>query len=487
MGGGIARPAIATGNSASDGLAPCPAAVTPEHGSAADEPAEEDWSWQRVVLDGYSVRGADVLGIGNFSVVRRGTDVATGTQVAVKCLQAKHASELKFRREVFLFGSLVGQRPGEVCDDTIIDGKEAASDGVEACGEWQLRRGATLVDSERESLAQDLASLPTASDMLVRLLDYSPLVAACPDADRYVVLELGLFTLRDLILHCRDEEKKKARHSLKEEVEMIRVMVHVLQALAYLHSHLFIHGDLKPANVMWFSDKLGGRWKVIDLDGLRTASELVDMKDADFYTAIYAAPELARAVAAKSALRLSRRLDVWALGACVLEMELLAPIFDQKFAELAEKEEDCLQSFMLWLGDEPEPVLFPSAPRILHAELRSLLQQNVLVGFPNKRGSPTTLLASPILGEPGRLALISGAPPPTVTPEPLVDKPAQKTPTAWQLYQEAHRAELEAEGWKPGKAVAELHRRWRILLAEGGEELEMLQLREAELRQACAS
>ena len=42
--------------------------------------------------------GTDVLGIGNFSIVRQGSDLATGEAVAVKSLKA--ASSAKFRREV---------------------------------------------------------------------------------------------------------------------------------------------------------------------------------------------------------------------------------------------------------------------------------------------------------------------------------------------------------------------------------------------------
>ena len=45
--------------------------------------------------------GTDVLGIGNFSIVRKGCDIPTGEAVAVKSLKA--ASSAKFRREVGVF------------------------------------------------------------------------------------------------------------------------------------------------------------------------------------------------------------------------------------------------------------------------------------------------------------------------------------------------------------------------------------------------
>ena len=37
--------------------------------------------------------------------------------------------------------------------------------------------------------------------------------------------------------------------------------------------------DMKPANIMWFGPRC--RWKLIDMDGLRAPSELVDMQDAE--------------------------------------------------------------------------------------------------------------------------------------------------------------------------------------------------------------
>ena len=137
--------------------------------------------------------------------------------------------------------------------------------------------------------------------------------------------------------------------------------MHVNSAMAFLHSRCFVHGDMKPSNIMWFGPR--DRWKIIDMDGLRTPSEVVDMRDAEFYTAIYAAPEIARAVAEEGPLRLSRRLDVWSVGLSVLEMKLLRPAFQSKW-EACCGDGDGEQGtpsggpreFFRWLGSSADPL-----------------------------------------------------------------------------------------------------------------------------------
>ena len=63
-------------------------------------------------------------------------------------------------------------------------------------------------------------------------------------------------------------------------------------------------GDIKPSNVMWFATgEHMGRWKLIDVDGLLPVGASRDMSAAQFYTAIYCAPELAQHVAAGSVCR----------------------------------------------------------------------------------------------------------------------------------------------------------------------------------------
>lgn len=419
--------------------------------------AEEDWSWRRTVLGQYEVRGSDVLGVGNFSVVRRGLDQRSGAAVAVKCL--KEADHRKFRREVLLFLELFDG--GRCLELTPHDRPPALSS---------------------EALAEPVA----AGDVFVRLLDHSPLDHSAL-RERYCVLELGLFSLHDLVVHDRDVATGRRGTSSKciDHLEVFRVLLHVTRGSLYLHDRLFVHGDLKPANVMWFGGA-DGAWKLIDLDGLLIASQLVDMSDANFFTPIYAAPELARAVAEETAMRVSRKLDVWSAGMMLLEMDLLEPPLQPKFEECCSAgEEDGLDRFLRWLGEDPAPVPLPDTPRVISPEFLQLLRDRILVVDPLQRISMRELADHPLLQQ--ACTRVSGAPQPSLHPldEAVVTHLAAKeTPTAWQLFRKAKAPELEEQGLQGTPLVRELHRRWKMLQAQGGEELLAFQRQEAELRRA---
>jgi len=443
--------------------------------AAADE---EDWSWHRVVLDKYKVRGTDVLGIGNFSVVRRGTDSTSGATVAIKSL--KQEDDRKFRREVFLFEEIfrAPHHPGE---PGVCPGANPPMEGPAPPKQW--RRSMTVSEAER---AVQGSTMRPPGELFVRLLDHSPLDALAKGQPCYCIQELGQFTLDELIVRCGDAARSGSSHSLSAESELLRVLLSILSALLLLNSRLLIHGDLKPANVMWFGAARpgsAGAWKLIDLDGVLTSAQLVDMRDADFYTPIYAAPELAHAVATGGPLRVSRRLDIWAAGATVLAMELLRPPLWGKFEELcAADEEGGAQRFMEWLSEAPSPAPIPSAPRAASRELVGLLRNNMLAREPACRSSPAELLAQPVLHS----IALQGPPvaaPPTLAPAPPAPS-RPKPPTAFQLYQELRRPELEAQGLRGPKLLQEVHRHWKQLLQEGGEELDSLRRREAELREA---
>lgn len=503
--GPLGYPDAQQGSAASDAPqtpAKLPAAPHPQETCEAEA---EDWSWCRTVLGRYEVRGADVLGIGNFSIVRRGVDRDSGAVVAVKCLKAEAEPQSKFRRELLLFGELFGNARSGPDEEASADGglmhlEEAGGGGIVKRGPRSrlLARASTLVEAEQEARHADLSLLPPPADLFVRLLDHSSILVGGVQAQAlYTVLELSQLSLHDLVTCCGDLSRKGAKHCLSNDREMCRTLLHITRALLFLHSRLFVHGDLKPANVMWFGG-CGGSWKLIDLDGLRTPAEVVDMRDADFYTALYAPPELARAVADAGPLRLSRRLDVWALGATVLELELLSPALWPRFEAMcgavddgSEDGADGLAAFMGWLGSSETPIPVPAAPRAARRELLQLLAGSALVPDPALRSSPAELLGLPLLQATAAELAKGGLPPPTLVEclhqarsEPgVAAKP--KPPTAWQLYQEVHRAEMQEQGFSGAKLTKELHGGWKRLLAEGGPELEHLRFREAELAASC--
>lgn len=46
--------------------------------NASEVSPEENWAWSKTVLERFTVQGTDVLGVGNFSMVRRGVEISTG-------------------------------------------------------------------------------------------------------------------------------------------------------------------------------------------------------------------------------------------------------------------------------------------------------------------------------------------------------------------------------------------------------------------------
>eukprot|EP01063_Lacrimia_lanifica_P020513 TRINITY_DN2780_c1_g1_i1.p3 TRINITY_DN2780_c1_g1~~TRINITY_DN2780_c1_g1_i1.p3 ORF type:complete len:309 (+),score=63.31 TRINITY_DN2780_c1_g1_i1:549-1475(+) len=258
---------------------------------------------------------------------------------------------------------------------------------------------------------------PSPGELFVQLWEHTSL--ASTKRECFCILELGEFTLHDLIGRCQDLEAEGKPHNLRSGDEIVRVLGHVLRALRYLHSQLFLHGDLKPANIMWF----GESWKLIDLDGLLTSSQLLDMRDAEFYTAIYAAPELAGAVAKEALLRVSRGLDVWATGVIALEMDRLAPLLWDKYeaccnggrtgsantggagtgngsssSSSSEGYEGFIE-FMTWLSEDPDPVPAPSPARVASPDLLRLIATEMATPDAESRSTPAELLRNPVVAE----------------------------------------------------------------------------------------
>ena len=82
----------------------------------------DEWNWTKTILNRYVVNGKDFLGMGSFSIVRKGTDLQTGQSVAVKqyhTLDPKNGDKeeifQKFKKQVelltYLSTSLVEAEP----------------------------------------------------------------------------------------------------------------------------------------------------------------------------------------------------------------------------------------------------------------------------------------------------------------------------------------------------------------------------------------
>ena len=94
-----------------------------------------------------------------------------------------------------------------------------------------------------------------------------------------------------------------------DDVELNSALYMVCKAVSSLHSRGIVHGDLRPANIMWFSSSFAmklvdfGRWSQ---KGMPTPLKL---------SLRYAAPEV----------RLNCRLCRWAVEPVCLTLHLLQP------------------------------------------------------------------------------------------------------------------------------------------------------------------
>lgn len=116
----------------------------------------------------------------------------------------------------------------------------------------------------------------------------------------YVVMEFADENLSEIL--------PQHRLSYAEAQEMLRP---VLSALTYLHGKGFVHGHLKPSNIMAIADqvKLSG-------DTLRAPGELNGTADCCRETSVYDAPEIASGL-------ITPAVDVWSLGVTLKEVSLI--------------------------------------------------------------------------------------------------------------------------------------------------------------------
>ena len=94
--------------------------------------------------------------------------------------------------------------------------------------------------------------------------------------------------------------------------EVSEMVSPITQALSFLHRSGFVHGHIKPSNIVAIDDQLK-----ISIDGLRKAGEAAESK-----LSIYDAPEAAKAVSSES--------DVWSFGAVLAAvLTQREPVLDQ--------------------------------------------------------------------------------------------------------------------------------------------------------------
>jgi len=130
------------------------------------------------------------------------------------------------------------------------------------------------------------------------------------------IYEMGRFELRGtpivyLAMECAEENLAQILpERALTPAETREMLASVLDALAYLHRKGFVHGHIKPANIMACGDQLK-----VSSDGLRRVGEPLDGPGDP---CVYDPPEIARGATSASQTT-SPAGDVWSLGMTLVE------------------------------------------------------------------------------------------------------------------------------------------------------------------------
>ncbi|XP_010413018.1 PREDICTED: mitogen-activated protein kinase kinase kinase YODA-like [Camelina sativa] len=148
----------------------------------------------------------------------------------------------------------------------------------------------------------------------------------------------------------------------------------ILQGLVSVHSHGYVHCDLKPDNLLIFPCRESYELEISDFGSSRKVGEKSDCWEVDnpfMGTPIYMSPESVRDNVAEKAL------DLWSLGCIVLEMYTgVYPWSEINYEDLAA---------VLLHGEAPE------IPESLPCDARKFIE-TCLARNPKERGSASDLL-----------------------------------------------------------------------------------------------
>merc|ERR1712232_1298772 len=175
----------------------------------------------------------------------------------------------------------------------------------------------------------------------------------------------------------------------------------IILVVAGLHAKGFVHLDLKPENIMRFSN---GHLKLIDVDGCFRAGTNVDRSDSSVsYSPCYCAPEWAGFVVKerKSKIRVTPSIDVWSVGITICELvSLQSALTDpmKRCAMQSSTHTGTLRRFLHWLSAvKTFPV--PEKVRAFDTRFNELLTSWLLVPEARERKTLAECLSSSFLIE----------------------------------------------------------------------------------------
>eukprot|EP00440_Ansanella_granifera_P013980 gb/GFBE01015193.1/.p1 GENE.gb/GFBE01015193.1/~~gb/GFBE01015193.1/.p1 ORF type:complete len:419 (+),score=105.63 gb/GFBE01015193.1/:1-1257(+) len=301
---------------------------------------------KETMLNRYVYQKAQVLGEGAFAAVYAGLDLQTNRKVAVKVYLAdddKAVDSFKKTVEVFL---RIKTTLSSLSGDAMWQRHASCDNGI-----LMEELSSRLSEEQAQSCARLVQDLDI-SRFFVELVDYSRTDTGHPGIDDasgklFLIMEKGDQSLEER-LHDRDEEQRLNADELK------MLLWSLLCTMWALHTAGFVHTDIKPANIVYFSaSKI---WKLVDLDDVKKAGETLPLTDC-VYTPVYMAPEMAVCEVKQSPVKISRTMDVWSVGMCGMYGIFLQPVLDPWYQEW-KKETGSDRKFINWHSDyTTEPII----------------------------------------------------------------------------------------------------------------------------------
>lgn len=346
--------------------APAPAPATPLEMAAG--------AAGRAVMKDYVMHMAeeDIMGEGTSSICRRGTNVKTNEQVAIKVYKTKGKSKpgqeevliTKFKRQIQVLQELL----------------------------------APLVEPADKRLWSEQLRLAGSQRLFMQLIDYSKDSSGQPGPDvsdgvMYVITEMAECSLKDYIRERRESRKMMSKETVRNIAKA------VIQVTAGLHAKGLVHLDLKPENLMLFNGVL----KLIDVDGCVRIGTKASITDSSLsFSPCYCSPEWANFLIEESDdphIMVNPGLDVWSIGMTIPELVVCDAVLKPTYASFlrhGRSHREASFLFMDWLSSVKRPPI-PKAIEKFDPELFSLLSEFLLVVDPAKRRTLAECLDHPFL------------------------------------------------------------------------------------------
>eukprot|EP00931_Biecheleriopsis_adriatica_P061323 TRINITY_DN36877_c0_g1_i1.p1 TRINITY_DN36877_c0_g1~~TRINITY_DN36877_c0_g1_i1.p1 ORF type:complete len:407 (+),score=87.75 TRINITY_DN36877_c0_g1_i1:31-1221(+) len=295
---------------------------------------------KETLLGRYVIQKSQVLGTGAFATVYAGLDLTTGRNLAIKVY--KEDDEVAFgslQKSVAVF-THIGRKVIKAGGTDMWTRNSSCDNGVLV--DELLRK----LSKENAEAVQDLVQNLDMESFFVELIDYSKSETGHPGIDDatgqlFLILERGEGSLSTKIDFGVDQLRG--------------LLWSLLCTMWALHTAGFVHTDVKPENFVYFrSGSGGGRWKLVDLDDVKLAGEMLPLEKCA-YTPLYASPEFALADVTGADLKISRTMDAWAIGLVGMEVIFKQPVLGPWYEQWSKETGDD-KKYFAWLsnfGTEP--------------------------------------------------------------------------------------------------------------------------------------